>query len=302
MNRTLVLFFLLPLAAIVSTIGACADDPHTTQPVPVPSTDGGVILEGGPVDPCATPATGCPCDEPGEVIACGSIKRQSDDYIACSMGKRTCDDGAWGACIGDAVALVRSGPGSEAARFRQPDQTERSLEPGQAGPGPFHTLGLGVSQPCTGNPCDPYCVNVIDTPGGVDAGPGLQADDAGISLTPDTVVGGGSSGPPCTGITITPSPQVLTITSVSPLVTSPASVTYEAHLTPLGCASSKITDKADAAWSLDALDIAAVNNTGTVSLYSPVAGPIKVFGYAGSWQGVGLANVVESENGGVFTQ
>jgi len=288
MNRTLVLFFLLPLAAIVSMIGACAEDPRDSQPVPVPSTDGGSELEAGPVNPCATPESGCPCDEPGEVIECGSIKRQSDDYTACSMGKRTCGAGTWGSCVGDAVAMVRSGPSG---------QLKRSIQPGQGAGNPTHTLGLGVSLPCTGNPCDPYCVNYIDTPGGVDAGPGLLSDDGGISLTADGVVTGGSdAGPQCTGIEVVPTPQVLTITSISPLVTSPANLTYEAHLTPLGCASSNPTDKADAAWSLDALDLATVNNTGLVTLYSPIAGPINVFAYAGPWQGTGLANVVVNVN------
>lgn len=286
MNRTLVLFFLLPLAAIVSTIGSCADDPRNSQPVPLPWADSG--LEGGPVDPCATPESGCPCDEPGEVIECGRIKRESADYIACSMGKRTCDNGYWGPCIGDVVAMVRSGPD---------DQARRSTQPGQAGAPPIRTLGLGVSQTCIDNPCDPYCVNYIDTPDGLDAGPGLQADDAGLSLTPDTTfTGGKDAGPPCTGIVVIPSPQVLTVTSLSPLITSPTLLDYEAQLTPMGCASGKLTTKADAAWSLDALDLAAITDTGTMSLYSPTAGPIKVFAYAGSWQGVGLANVVVNIN------
>jgi hypothetical protein len=284
MNRTLVLFFLLPLAAIISTIGACGEAPRDSQPGPAPSTDGGSTLEAGAVDPCATPESGCPCDDPGEVIECGHVKRQSDTYTACSMGKRTCGAGIWGACIGDAVAMVRSGPD---------DQIGRSTRPGN----PSHTLGLGVALPCVGNPCDPYCVNYIDTPGGVDAGAGLQADDGGISLVPDSVLMGGSdAGPPCTGIQVIPSPQTVTITSISPLVTSPANVTYEAHLTPLGCASSKLTDKADAAWSLDALDLASVNNTGTVTLYSPIASTIQVYAYAGKWQGVGLTNVVVNIN------
>ncbi|MDQ2797088.1 MAG: hypothetical protein M3Y06_07980, partial [Actinomycetota bacterium] len=96
---------------------------------------------------CATPNDGCPCDAPGVVIDCGQVEHRSGNVVSCSAGKRTCEGGAWGACEGDhfvtSTALV--GP-----------QLGGSLQP----------AALGMSATCTTDPCDPYCNNFIDTPGG----------------------------------------------------------------------------------------------------------------------------------------
>lgn len=56
---------------------------------------------------CADHAEGCPCDEPGQKIECGRVKRISGDYVWCSTGKQVCDEfGAWGKCQGDAAAAA----------------------------------------------------------------------------------------------------------------------------------------------------------------------------------------------------
>ena len=70
------------------------------------------VSDGGPNKPpptagaCDTPNQGCECDTPGEVIDCGQVERVSGDYVSCSMGKRTCDDGKWAACVGDSIATL----------------------------------------------------------------------------------------------------------------------------------------------------------------------------------------------------
>src|SRR6187431_2692340 len=55
---------------------------------------------------CETPMEGCECKTPGEVTDCGQVERVSGDYVSCSMGQRTCDQGKWGACVGDSIATL----------------------------------------------------------------------------------------------------------------------------------------------------------------------------------------------------
>ena len=57
------------------------------------------------VEACQDHEQGCPCDEPGQVVECGRIKRVSGNYVWCATGHQTCtDDGDWGKCQGDEIA------------------------------------------------------------------------------------------------------------------------------------------------------------------------------------------------------
>jgi hypothetical protein len=54
-------------------------------------------------DPCAHHATGCPCDQEGEAVECGILRQQFGDYVRCTPGYRTCQNGAWSDCTTDRV-------------------------------------------------------------------------------------------------------------------------------------------------------------------------------------------------------
>jgi len=54
-------------------------------------------------DPCATPATRCPCTTVGGKATC-RIFRVSGAYVSCSEGTLSCGaDGYWGECVGAAA-------------------------------------------------------------------------------------------------------------------------------------------------------------------------------------------------------
>ena len=109
--------------------------------------------------------------------------------------------------------------------------------------------------------------------------------DAGLSLVERE---GGTGTNPCTGLTIVPGPQTMTVTSISPMVVTPASLSYTAKLAPASCAKVSVP----ATWKVSNEDIAAVATDGTVKLYVPVAAAMTVTAYAGSWVANTAANVV----------
>jgi hypothetical protein len=152
--------------------------------------DGSVGAPPGIGDPCATPSDGCPCAAEGEIIDCGRTTRRSGDYLTCSMGQRTCAGGLWGACIGDRISEIAA-PADGVG-----------------------TKGLAPAPTKCLDPCDPFCVQYVDDAIGFDAGPDapLIERDGGMTLP-----GGGrraDAGPVCTGLTVAPSPQVMTITAL----------------------------------------------------------------------------------------
>src|SRR6478609_7830607 len=83
------------LSAALLLLG-CADDAATPRMAEDrPGAD--VTVE--PADTtCRTPNTDCPCDEEGEVVACGVPQDKTNTYVICQHGSRTCTDGAWGTC------------------------------------------------------------------------------------------------------------------------------------------------------------------------------------------------------------
>jgi hypothetical protein len=116
----------------------------------------------GTIDPCATPNPGCPCTAVGTVKDCGKVEQKIGTFVACAMGKMTCDaTNKWGACVGDTVVdKVISGGG-------------------------LHLSGLGTSMVCQNDPCDPACNVFVDTSGGIDAA-SLSSSEAGVSILSPT--------------------------------------------------------------------------------------------------------------------
>jgi hypothetical protein len=191
-------------------------------------------------NPCATPNEGCRCEAYGAVIDCGQVDRRSGKFVSCSLGKRTCSGGRWGACIGDRIS----------------GQVESPL-PGKS------PLALGNQSACLNNPCDPYCVNYVDNASDLDGGDNLTVVDGSLVLIQHE---GGTSFTTCTGLVITPGPQTITVVGISPLVTVPDSLAFAAKLSPVGCAKGTVP----ATWAISNEDIAAVASDGTVRLYVPV--------------------------------
>ncbi len=142
-----------------------------------------------PAVACNTPQESCPCATEAEVIECGSVARHSSGYTACSMGHRACQDGKWGACDGDKIAML-------------PDTV-----PGA------QTQGLGSTKACVDNPCDPYCQVIVDDSKNLDVSTnaGLTVNN-GLTLT---AVPPDPSANNCTGILLDPPTQTLTVTAIN---------------------------------------------------------------------------------------
>ena len=177
----------LALVALLSS-SACSHGGHDAAPYL--GIGGGDGDEKPPpdVDPCATPNKGCACDTPDEVVDCGQVERRSGDYVSCSIGKRTCSaDNTWGDCVGDSVATM-SVPAA-----------------GQ------RTQGLGTTQACIDNPCDPYCQRVVDDPSGLPLDGGPFINDGGLGLKASIPLPMST----CTKLVMTPSTQSVTVTSTN---------------------------------------------------------------------------------------
>lgn len=55
---------------------------------------------------CSSPAQGCPCNNPGDQIYCGTVYRISGTHVDCSKGYLTCQpDGGWSACEGATIFM-----------------------------------------------------------------------------------------------------------------------------------------------------------------------------------------------------
>jgi hypothetical protein len=91
-----------PWLALALILAGCADteDSHPAayqyNATPVASTTNH--------DACASPNTGCSCDEPGTIVDCETASVRVGDYTTCYAGSRICtDDRKWGACVSDQV-------------------------------------------------------------------------------------------------------------------------------------------------------------------------------------------------------
>jgi hypothetical protein len=210
---------------------------------------------------CAKPTQGCACTTEGASANCGQVDRVVGNYVTCSMGRTTCSNGVWGACIGDTIATKQIGVSSN-----------------------IRPLNLATDAgACINDPCDPLCTEFVDTPGGFDAGE-FSDTDAGLTPLPHLVT---DSGVACTGLAISPPTSTVTVTSLSPIVTSPAAPLLTASYTPPGCYAGL----ASASWSVNPQDLAVISS-GALTLVSGVAGPLNVAAYSSGFQATAVVNVV----------
>jgi regulation of enolase protein 1 (concanavalin A-like superfamily) len=235
---------------------ACSTGNPPGSPGASPGQDSGG-LGGG----CTSASNGCPCSTEGATADCGQVTRVSGNYVTCSEGQTTCANGTWGACIGDRITTKTFG--------------SSALSP----------QGLGSPALCLTDPCDPNCNQYVDTPTGLVLAPdsGLMVSDAG--LTPEPIVVN-EAGIQCTGLVVNPPVTNVVVTGLSPLTTSPPLIDLTATYTPPNC----FMGPANAAWSIDKTDLAAISG-GVVTLVSAVAGPLTATAYSGGFQSTGLVNV-----------
>jgi hypothetical protein len=189
----------------------------------------------------------------------------SPSGATCGLGKRACEDGRYGAC--DVLEVVEHG-----AR--------------DAGSSAYSLLDLGASQPCTDNPCDPYCMSFSDNVSGLDAGAPLAVVDGGLTLAE-------SAGPaaPYSGLLVTPASPTVTVTAIPQNAyptTSPATVTFQAQYTPAQSPPAYAT----ARWSLDDTTYDLIDASGNLSVLSAVPKNLTVTAKAGGLVGTTTASVV----------
>ena len=175
---------------VACSLFACGTADHAGAPY-IPAPDGGDEPD-KPLpnaDPCATPSKGCTCEKEAELVECGQVERRSGDYVSCTMGYRTCTDGAWGDCVGDRVATLYAPPGAQ------------------------RNQGLGTTQACADNPCDPFCQRIVDDATNLDLPDGGSLISApGLSLKANVPLPTGAG---CTSLSMTPTPQTVTVTAIN---------------------------------------------------------------------------------------
>lgn len=147
----------LALLAVGASVAACGSE----RPAAGDGTGSSTVA---PV--CVTPQDGCPCNDPGASIECGTVERRSGDYVTCSMGYRTCGAGKWGSCNPTSI-------------------TAKSVSA-------IHPATLATTPTACADPCDPYCSQYVDTPAGIafDGG-GMTVVDGGLTINPGAISGGG---------------------------------------------------------------------------------------------------------------
>jgi hypothetical protein len=232
-KRGIFLFLLtataLVLGVVTSGCGLGAPQQDQARPLAISSDGGGS---------CATPQEGCACSDTGPVD-CGETVHRDKNVVYCAIGTRPCKGGTYGACE---VAEV-------VAREIPPD-----------GPGKYSTLGLGSSQACVDNPCDPYCNTFIDNGSGLDAGSPLAVVDGGLTLQ-----AGVSPSPSYNGLGITPATQAVVITKINPnaypTTSPPSPIAFQAYFTP-----SNPPAYTPALWTVSDNDDAIISGAGKLTI------------------------------------
>jgi hypothetical protein len=173
----------LTLGLVGLFVTGCADD----QPGGVDGDPGRGGLDTS--DRCATPNTGCACDQPKRVVDCGTVQQEIRGQTWCAVGHRVCgSEGEWGDCEVEELRLLPETRGEQS-----PQAPGKPVE-------------------CLDKPCDPFCQRVSDTGSDLDLPTGLQeTPEGGISLVAKE---GNINDTPCTSIELTPPEQTLTATSI----------------------------------------------------------------------------------------
>ena len=68
--------------------------------------DGPPDLHQVAAEPCSEPDLGCPCEEEGVSLECGTVTEQRGAYRICSPGERLCAEGVWGDCLAAGPGIV----------------------------------------------------------------------------------------------------------------------------------------------------------------------------------------------------
>lgn len=206
--------------------------------------------DGVEIDRCATPQAGCSCADEGEVVDCGKVTQEFDDYVTCSLGKRTCVEGEWGECVGE--RSVQQSTEGVASKYR------------------LQALGAGSICPDGFDPCDPYCRKTEDTPGDVGAGGAFNDVEDGLKLAPSAAIG-------CGTLSVMASSPSITVTGIAPVTATP--VTLTASLSG-NCVATPF----NVVWTIDRFDLAQVTGTtsanGSLVALRPISGDVKVTAYA----------------------
>ncbi|HYQ15745.1 MAG TPA: PA14 domain-containing protein, partial [Polyangiaceae bacterium] len=185
-SKTSQLIGALTLMVVGALSSGCGDE----KPKGVADLNGPTPNQVDPRDSCATPNSGCSCQEPTRVVKCGQVQRQSGGQTWCSVGHRTCGaDSVWGDCEIEGLQVLSASPNGQRAQ------------------------ALGTITACTDNPCDPYCEQVVDSGSDLDLPDGLQETAAG-GITLESSGDGSINDTNCTGIEVVPSPQSVTVTSL----------------------------------------------------------------------------------------
>jgi hypothetical protein len=213
------------------------------------------------------PRDGEDCAEEGASVPCGKVTERFDDYVTCSEGYRACLGGKWDACIGSRTTQKPTATGAVGAQL----------------------LSLGAPAQCAAgfDVCDPYCNNVIDTPGNFVSGGQVTYDTAKLNNTTTGITPIATGVGNCTALSLTVSsttPLVggdWIVTQFSPLTTNPANpLKFQLTATPAGCATGAF----DTTWAVDKVDRASISGTtsanGTLTLAWPVAGTLRVTAFA----------------------
>jgi hypothetical protein len=147
--------------------------------------------------------------------------------------------------------------------------------------GGLRLQSLGGQGACAGNPCDPNCQVVSDSPNGVDAGAGFtQLPDSGMTLQQTTGMGIGCGISPV----VAPTPQTIVVDNISAFHTTPASLTFAATCGAGGVALMP-------SWTISDYDNATISTGGALTVFSPVATTETVTATSGANAGSGVANV-----------
>lgn len=246
----------LSVLLLTAAVTACEQDDTLPQ---ASSDPGSRPLD--PADLCKTPNQGCPCDDSGQVVDCGKVVEQHEDYVTCSVGHRSCDSGTWGTCVGERQTQARAaGQPPAGSSYR------------------VQALGTSAECPAGFDPCDPFCNQFVDEPGDFPVGTGFENGADGLTLSESVAVG-------CDSLSITATDTTVHVNQFSPITLQEGTVGLTAELLPAGCRPSPFLTT----WTLDKFDVAQVTGTndqnGEFAVTSPVAGDVEVTAYAAGLSG-----------------